>query len=103
MKEITLLEPRSPTPSRRSKAATDLPASKRVHRACSLRQICGYLDKSAGDGPARWKAIYIAVHSLHAARVVANPKTLANHKANARAALVWFANARTICRSRALR
>jgi hypothetical protein len=40
--------------------------------------------------PARWSAIKEAVQRLHAGRVGTNPKTLANHKSNARAALLWF-------------
>ena len=91
--EITLLEPSIADAIKAIEAATDLPAGKRVHWACSLRQTCVYLNKPPETVPARWKAICIAVHALHHARVGATPKTLANHKSNARAALLWFANA----------
>lgn len=93
MTEITLLEPSIADAIKAIEGATDLPASKRVHWACSLRQICVYLDKPPQTVPARRKAICIEVQSLHHARVGATPKTLANHKSNARAALLWFANA----------
>ena len=69
----------------------DLPASKKTHWSCSLRQICVYLNRPADIVKARWSGIKNAVYELHAARLGANPKTLANHKANVRAALLWFA------------
>ena len=40
--------------------------------------------------PARWTAARFPIDRLHHAVVGLNPKTLANHKANARAALRWF-------------
>ena len=46
--------------------------------------------------PARWSAIKNEVLNLHAARVGANPKTLANHKANCRAALLLFAQEKNL-------
>jgi len=93
MTEITLLEPSIADAIKAIEAATDVPRSKRVHWACSLRQTCAYVDKPPETVAARWKAICVAVHSLHHARVGATPKTLANHKSNARAALLWFADA----------
>ena len=84
MTEITLLEPSVADAIKATQGATDLTASERVHWPCSLRQICFYLDKPPETVPARWKAICITVHSLHHARVGATPKTLANHKSNAR-------------------
>ncbi len=41
--------------------------------------------------PARWSAINSALQNLHHARVGATAKTLANHKSNAKAAVLWFA------------
>jgi integrase len=76
--------------------ATELPASKRTHWSCSLRQVCLYLNRPPEIVPARWSAIKNAVHILHAARVGANSKTLANHKANCRAALLWFAEEKNL-------
>ena len=40
--------------------------------------------------PARWHSVQISVAQLHHARVGVTAKTLANHKANVRAALRWF-------------
>ena len=42
--------------------------------------------------PARWTAARFAIGRLHHARVGSNSKTLANHKSNVRAALLWFGN-----------
>ena len=49
--------------------------------------------------PARWSGIKNAVYELHAARLGANPKTLANHKSNVRAALLWFAEEKNLPKS----
>ena len=92
MTQTSLLEPSIADAIKAIEGARDLPAGKRTHWSCSLRQICVYLDKSPKVVPARWSAINSAVHRLHYARVGATPKTLANHKSNARAALLWFAN-----------
>ena len=43
MTETTLLEPSIADVLKAIEAATDLPASKRNHWSCSLRQICTYL------------------------------------------------------------
>ena len=40
--------------------------------------------------PARWNSLRFSVGQLHHARVGVTAKTLANHKANVRAALRWF-------------
>ncbi len=90
MNEITLLEPSVADAIKAIEAAVGLSASKRTHWSCSLRQICAYLNRPVEAVPARWSAINRPVHDLHAARVGANPKTLANHKANGRNALQWF-------------
>src|SRR5262249_21361752 len=43
-------------------------------------------------GSARWTAARFPVGRLHHSRLGMNPKTLANHKSNVRAALLWFGN-----------
>jgi hypothetical protein len=91
MTEMTLLEPSIADALKAIETATDLPASKRTHWSCSLRQICVYLNRPPEIVPARWSGIKNAIYELHAARVGANAKTLANHKSNVRAALLWFA------------
>jgi integrase len=96
MTEITLLEPSMIDVLRAIETAADLPASKRTHWACSVRQMCAYLDRPTETVPARWSAINRSVHDLHAVRVGASPKTLANHKANTRAAVLWFAGEKNL-------
>jgi hypothetical protein len=91
MNETRLLEPSITDVLAAIDKAMDLPASKKTHWSCSLRQICVYLNRSADIVKARWSGIKNAVYELQAARLGASPKTLANHKANVRAALLWFA------------
>ncbi len=71
--------------------APDVPARVRSHWVCSLRQIAKALDKPMETIPARWTSVRFAIGALHYASAASTPKTLANHKSNARAALIWFA------------
>jgi integrase len=71
--------------------AHDLPDRTRSHWLCSLRQIAKSMDKPMPMIPARWTSARFAIGRLHHARVGSTPKTLANHKSNVRAALLWFA------------
>jgi integrase len=96
MTKTTLLEPSIADALTTIETATDLSASKKTHLSCSLRQICTYLNRPADVVPARWSGIKNAVYELHAARLGANPKTLANHKSNVRAALLWFAQEKNL-------
>jgi integrase len=70
--------------------ATELSDQRRRHWVCSLRQIAKWLDRPATVIPARWHSARISMAQLHHARVGVTAKTLANHKANVRAALRWF-------------
>ena len=70
--------------------AANLPEQRRRHWVCSLRQIAKWLDRPAEVIPARWHSVRISVAKLHHARVGVTAKTLANHRANVRAALRWF-------------
>src|SRR5450759_4131337 len=70
--------------------ANGLPDQRRLHWVCSLRQIAKWLNRPSAVIPARWQAVRISVVQLHHARVGVTPKTLANHKSNTRAALLWF-------------
>jgi hypothetical protein len=72
------------------KRATELSDERRGHLVCSARQIAKWLDRPITLVPARWTAIQIAVGQLHHARLGVRPKTLANHRANVKAALRWF-------------
>src|SRR5258708_3135558 len=96
MNKTTLIEPSIADAMKAIEAAGDLPLRTRTHMLCSLRQICLALDKTPETVPARWSAIKIVVHGLHHARVGSNQKTLANHKSNARAALLWFADEKDV-------
>jgi hypothetical protein len=70
--------------------ADDLAPSKRAHWTCSLRQIAKALDRPMGSIAARWGAVVYQVNRLHCATSGLTWKTLANHKSNAKAALLWF-------------
>lgn len=70
--------------------AVELSAAQKRHWPTSLRQIGGYLDRPLSLIPTRIAAIGPAVKRLHPARLGVNSKTFANHRANARTALLWF-------------
>jgi integrase len=91
MTEKALLEPSFVEAMAAIEGTNDLPARTRSHWICSLRQIAKAMDKPLEIIPARWTAVHFAIAGLHHARVGSTPKTLANHKSNARAALLWFA------------
>ena len=96
MTETGLLEPSFADVAEAIESAADLSARTRSHWLCSLRQIAKALDKPMEIIPARWTATRFAVGRLHHARVGANAKTLANHKSNVRAALLWFGNEKNV-------
>jgi len=70
--------------------AEDLSLTQKRHWLTSLRQMARYLDRPLALIPTRIAAIGPAVKDLHPARLGVNPKTFINHRANARAALLWF-------------
>jgi len=70
--------------------AEDLSPTQKRHWLTSLRQMARYLDRPLSLIPTRIAAIAEAVKKLHPARLSVNPKTFINHRANARAALLWF-------------
>src|SRR3990170_6125537 len=70
--------------------AEHLSHTQKRHWSTSLRQMARYLDRPLPLIPTRIAAIAEAVKKLHPARLGVNPKTFANHRANARAALLWF-------------
>jgi hypothetical protein len=90
MNDVLLLEQSFADAAKAIEGAVDLPAQTRTQWLCSLRQIAKALDKPMEVIPARWTAAYFPIDRLHHAVVGLNPKTLANHKSNARAALRWF-------------
>ena len=90
MNDVLLLEQSFADAAKAVEGAVDLPAQTRTQWLCSLRQIAKALDKPMEVIPARWTAARFPIDRLHHVVVGLNPKTLANHKANARAALRWF-------------
>ncbi|HTV29127.1 MAG TPA: hypothetical protein VMF32_15185 [Xanthobacteraceae bacterium] len=80
-----------------------LPPSRRTHWCCSLRAIAKALDRPPESIPARWGAVALQVNQLHHANGGMEWKTLANHKANAKASLLWFRGEQGLPRREALR
>jgi integrase len=72
-------------------AASDLAPAFKRHWACSIRMIAKALDRPPETIPARWTAVRPPIRWLHHAMSGNREKTLQNHKANARRALLWFA------------
>ena len=96
MTDLKLLEPSIADVLKAIEAASDLPASKKAHWSCSLRQISIGIGRPPESIPGRWSGVNAAMQQLHHARIGCNPKTLSNHKANARAALLWFADVKNL-------
>lgn len=87
---VTLVEPSFAEAITKIEEASSLPENHRQHWPCSLRQVAKALDRPLELVPARWTALRMPVSRLHHARLGLTSKTLANHKANVRAALRWF-------------
>src|ERR1700686_1243481 len=77
-------------------AATDLSEEKRRHWRSSLAGIAKAFDQPPEVIPARYSAVRAKMAGLHHVPLGWTPKTLANHKANAKAALLWFAKEKDI-------
>jgi hypothetical protein len=96
MTEAALLESSFADAAAAIEAAAHLPRETRTQWVCSLRQIAKMIGRPMDSIAARWTAARFPIERLHHAQVDANPKTLANHKANARTALRWFAGVREV-------
>jgi hypothetical protein len=90
MPEDGLLEPSFADAIAAIEQAKELPAAKRTHWCCSLRMIAKALERPPESIAARWGAVAVTVNLLHHANSGVEWKTLANHKANAKAAIFWF-------------
>src|SRR3954470_10888740 len=77
-------------------AAPDLPAQTRRHWCSSLTGIAKAFDQPIELIPARYSAIRARMAALHHVPLDWVAKTLANHKSNAKAALIWFAKEKDI-------
>jgi hypothetical protein len=75
-------------------SSTDLELMTRRHWATSLRMVAQYLGMPLESIPARIVALQHQISKLHPERLGVNPKTFANHRANAKAALNWFGRAK---------
>jgi integrase len=70
--------------------ADELTEQTRRHWTTSLRQIAKALDKPVEVIPARYSAVRADLAQLHHAPAGLTPKTLQNHKSNAKSALLWL-------------
>ena len=77
-------------------AATDLPERTRRHWCSSLVGIAKAFDQPPELIPARFSAVRARMAALHHMPMGWVPKTLANHKSNAKAALIWFSKEKVI-------
>jgi integrase len=77
-------------------AATDLPEQTRRHWCSSLAGIARAFDQPLEVIPARYSAIRARMAALHHVPLGWVPKTLANHKSNTKAALIWFAREKDV-------
>jgi hypothetical protein len=77
-------------------AAAELPEEIRRHWRSSLTGIARAFDQPLELIPARYSAIRARMAALHHLPLDWLPKTLANHKSNAKAALIWFAKEKDV-------
>jgi integrase len=70
--------------------AAELPPLTRQQWCSALRQIARYFGQEAGTIPARFSAVRARMSALHHGPAGCKPKTLANTRSNAKAALLWF-------------
>ena len=77
-------------------ASEELPEQTRRHWICSMRGIAKALDRPVQTIPARYSAIRTVLGQLHHAPLGVTPKTLINHKANAKAALRWLSQEKDV-------
>lgn len=77
-------------------ASPDLPEQTRRHWRSSLSGIAKAFDQPPELIPARYSAVRARLAALHHVPMNWTAKTLANHKANAKAALLWFAKEKDV-------
>ena len=77
-------------------AAAELSEETRRHWRSSLTGIAKAFDQPLELIPARYSAIRARMAALHHLPLDWVPKTLANHKSNAKAALIWFAKEKDV-------
>lgn len=77
-------------------AAPELSPQKRRHWATSMRQIAKALGRPPEVIPARYSAVRAELSDLHEVPAGLTPKTMQNHKSNAKSALLWLGRERGI-------
>jgi len=76
--------------------ATDLSAPIRRHWRTSVAAIAKAFDQPPELIPARYSAVRARMAALHHVPMDWTAKTLANHKSNAKASLIWFAKEKEV-------
>ena len=71
-------------------AAAGLSAGQKQQWICALRQIARAFGRPLESIPARYSAVRTPLRMLHHAPLQITAKTLANHRSNVKAALLWF-------------
>ena len=97
--KATTLEPTFADAIMAITAAADLPAQTQRHWCSSLVGIGKAFDQPLELIPARYSAIRARMAALHNVPLNWVAKTLANHKSNTKAALIWFAKEKDIPRN----
>jgi Phage integrase family len=92
----TILEPTFADAITAIGAATDLSEQIRRHWRSSVAGIAKAFDQPPELIPARYNAVRARMTALHHVPLDWTAKTLANHKSNAKAALIWFAKEKEI-------
>ena len=92
----TALEPSFADAIMAISAATDLSEETRRHWRSSLTGIAKAFDQPLELIPARYSAVRARMAALHHVPLDWAAKTLANHKSNAKAALIWFAKEKDV-------
>src|SRR6266446_6066921 len=96
MTEHISLEPTFAAAMEAIVTASDLPEQTRRHWRSSLSGIAKAFDQPPELIPARYSAVRARLAALHHVPMNWTAKTLANHKANAKAALLWFAKEKDV-------
>src|ERR1700756_858425 len=94
--KLTALEPTFADAMMAITAATDLSAQTRRHWRSSLAGIAKAFDQPIEVIPARYSAIRARMGALHHVPLDWVAKTLANHRSNTKAALIWFAREKDV-------
>lgn len=96
MTENTALEPTFADMMEAIDAATDLPEQTRRHWRSSVAGIAKAFDQPPELIPARFSAARARMAALHHVPLKWTAKTLANHRSNTKAALIWYAKEKEI-------